>query len=254
MINQFILTPYFLDQPLPGLESLEEPGWVVNSIRLSKASPQSRMGSLYEHLADSVARTVNQGSRPVSVAGDCCASLGVLAGLQRAGVDPALVWFDAHGDFNTWETTPSGFLGGMPLAMLVGRGEQTIVEHLRIRPLPESLVVLSDGRDLDPGESQALFNSNISLVPEVMKLLDFEFPPGPIWVHFDTDFIDPSQAPAMNYLAKGGPQIGELHQIFSSLAETERICAVSMSAWNPEMDGAEQSRSVSMMLLADLIN
>jgi arginase len=253
MINQFILTPYFLDQPLPGLETLEEPGWFVNSPRLSGASPQSRMGLLYAPLADAVAQIVNGGSRPVSVAGDCCASLGVLAGLQRAGVDPALIWFDAHGDFNTWETTPSGFLGGMPLAMLVGRGEQSIVEHLGIRPLPESHVVLSDGRELDPGESQALFTSNISLLPKLITLLDFDLPAGPIWVHFDTDLIDPSQAPAMNYLVEGGPQIAELHQVFSYLAGTGRICAVSMSAWNPEMEGAEQSRSVSMMLLADLI-
>ncbi len=59
-------------------------------------------------------------------AGDCVASLGVAAGLQRAGIEPSVAWLDAHGDFNTWETTPSGFMGGMPLAVLAGLGDQSI--------------------------------------------------------------------------------------------------------------------------------
>jgi arginase len=72
----------------------------------------------------------------VSIAGDCVATMGVLAGLHDAGITPTLIWFDAHGDFNTWETTPSGFLGGMPLAMIVGRGEQTMPHGWAGDPLP----------------------------------------------------------------------------------------------------------------------
>lgn len=62
-------------------------------------------------------------------------------GLQRAGIDPNLIWFDAHGDFNTWETTSSGFPGGMPLAMIVGKGEQTMPEAVGLRDLPEGQVI-----------------------------------------------------------------------------------------------------------------
>jgi arginase len=83
----------------------------------------------------------------VSIAGDCCTSLGVAAGLLAAGIDPTLIWFDAHGDFNTWETTPSGFLGGMPLAMLAGRGEQTIVHGVGLKNLEESNIYLADARE-----------------------------------------------------------------------------------------------------------
>src|SRR5512136_997268 len=98
------------------------------------------MSVLHQPLAEFTAQTVLHGDRPVSLAGDCCTPLGVLAGLQQAGLVPVLLWLDAHGDFNTWETTPSGFLGGMPLAMLVGRGDQTMAQAVGLRPLPESRV------------------------------------------------------------------------------------------------------------------
>ena len=94
------------------------------------------MSQLHRPLADFIHKTIRQGDRPVSFAGDCCTTLGVVAGLQRADLNPTLIWLDAHGDFNTWETSPSGFLGGMPLAMMVGRGEQTMAETCRTIPLP----------------------------------------------------------------------------------------------------------------------
>ena len=190
MINRFILTPFFLDQPELGLEPLVEPDWVINKPRLPDGTSLKRMAVLYEPLAELVHLAIRQGERPVSIAGDCCTSLGVLGGLQRAELEPTLIWFDAHGDFNTYETTPSGFLGGMPLAMLVGRGEGSIVQSLDLDPLPEERVILSDGRDLDPGERGALAGSDILHLPDVIQLLNYDLPPGPLWVHFDTDVID----------------------------------------------------------------
>jgi arginase family enzyme len=63
---------------------------------------------------------------PVVLSGDCVASLAVIAGLQQRGIRPGLVWFDAHGDFHTEATTSSGYLGGLPLAKAVGRGDLTL--------------------------------------------------------------------------------------------------------------------------------
>jgi arginase len=253
MNNRFILTPFFLDQPMTGLEHLVDPDWVVNKPHLPAGSTQSRMSILYEPLAELTAMIVNRGERPVSFAGDCCTSLGVLAGLQRAGLNPSLVWFDAHGDFNTWETTPSGFLGGMPLAMLVGRGEQTIVDSLRMQTIPESQVILSDGRDLDPGEGAALAGSEVKLLPDVISILDIDLPEGPLWVHFDTDLIDASEAPAMNYPVEGGPNQAEIRRVFSFLAGTGQICALSISTWNSELDQDGRSQAASMELISELI-
>ena len=83
------------------------------------------MSILHKEIAKHVSAALTGGSLPVSIAGDCCTAIGVMAGLQKARIQPLFIWFDAHGDFNTWETTPSGFLGGMPLAMIAGMGEQS---------------------------------------------------------------------------------------------------------------------------------
>jgi arginase len=253
MVPRFILTPYFLDQPLPGLESLIDPEWVLNKPSLANTTSQARMVELYIPLAKLVSTVLTSGELPVSIAGDCCSSIGVLAGLQQAGVEPTLIWFDAHGDFNTWETTPSGFLGGMPLAMLVGRGEQTIMEGVGNRVLPEDHVILSDGRDLDPGEHESLAASKVVQLIKVQDMRGYKLPPGPIWVHFDTDVIDASEAPAMNYPAHGGPGVDELSEVFSHIAGTGQITAVSISSWNPELDLDGRSQSASLGLLQDLI-
>jgi arginase len=253
MIPRFILTPYFLDQPLPGLEFLKDPNWVVNQPNLPEGVPQARMAALYEPLAALVATSLDSGELPVSVAGDCCTSIGVLAGLQRAGIHPILVWFDAHGDFNTWQTTPSGFLGGMPLAMLVGRGEQTIMDGVGTSILDEEQVILAGARDLDPGEQELLAGSGVTHFEHVRDLLNHHLPAGAIWVHFDTDLVDPADAPAMNYLAPGGPGVEEIRTVFSFLADTGRVAAVSLSSWNPALDRDGRSREVSMDLLMCLI-
>ena len=253
MVPRFILTPYFIDQPLPGLEPLIDPDWVVNKPMLPEGNPQDKMAALYKPLADLVATGLSSGKLPVSVAGDCCTSIGVLAGLQRAGIYPTLIWFDAHGDFNTWKTTPSGFLGGMPLAMLVGRGEQTIMEGVGTKILPEVKVILSDARDLDPGERESLSDSKVVILSKVRNFFNHCLPAGPIWVHFDTDVIDAGEAPAMNYPVSGGPSLDELREVFIFLASTGQIRAVSFSSWNPDLDLDGRSREISISLLLDLI-
>jgi arginase len=265
MNNRYLLTPYFLDQLVPGLTPLAGPDWTVNNLDWSgrqnepgSAIPatggrKERMTALHKAIAGWVNETARRGKRPVSIAGDCVAAIGVLAGLKRAGLDPLLIWFDAHGDFNTWETTPSGFLGGMPLAMLVGRGEQTFVQAVDLTPLPENQVILTDGRDLDPGERLALASSVVQHLPNMSALLRFAWPERPIYLHFDTDVLDPSEAPAQNYLAAGGVSFDELAQVFRAIAGTDRLAAVSVSTWNPALDGDGGSRETCMNLLKILL-
>jgi arginase len=253
MKDQFCLTPYFLDQPLPGLKPLLKPSWQINEPHLPNDTVMTRMLDLYQPLAQFVCDSVINGERPVSIAGDCCTSIGVLSGLQRAAINPILIWFDAHGDFNTWETRPSGFLGGMPLAMLVGRGQQTILEGLDMDTMPESRVILTDARDLDSGEQAALAESQVIHLPEVEKLLDIHLPEGPLYVHFDTDVIDPSEAPAMNYPTPNGPSVAKIQRVFSYIAQTNRIVAVSLSSWNPNLDTNRTSQDVCMSLLGNLL-
>jgi arginase len=253
MQNQIILTPFFLDEPLAGLESLATPDWLINNPILPDGEIQQRLSALHKPLADFTQQSVLSGKRPISIAGDCCTTIGMLAGLQRAGLDPKLIWFDAHGDFNTWETTPSGFLGGMPLAMLVGRGEQTMLKALELVPLAEDRVILTDARDLDPEEKLLIEEANIIHLPDVKNLLDATLPEGPLYVHLDVDIVNPAEAAAMNYLAAGGPSAKELQTVMKHLRRTEKIAAVSMSTWNPKMDAEGQSRRLCMGLLDTLI-
>jgi len=249
MENEYCLTAYFLDEPVSELRSLAEEKWHIIGPSLPAGEKQQRLVTLYRPLRDRVAEIVRRGNRPVSIAGDCCTSIGVSAGLQKAGLKPTLIWLDAHGDFNTWETTPSGFLGGMPLAMLVGRGDQTMVNGTGLSPIPEEKVILTDARDLDPGEREAVEGSAIQHLPRVEALLEMELPAGPLYVHFDCDVLNPQEVPAMNYPAPGGPSVETLRHVFGRLAQTGRVVAVSLSSWAPELDQDGQSQAVCMELL-----
>lgn len=254
MQNRFLVTPFFLDEAVPRLAALAQPGWKVNRPSLPEGKPQPRMSTIHKPIVDFVEETVTRGDRPVSIAGDCCSSIAVMAGLQRAGLNPTFIWFDAHGDFNTWETTPSGFLGGMPLAMIVGRGEQTMVNAVGLHPFPESKVVLTDARALDPDEKKALAGSNVTHLKDPKQLPDHPMvADSPLYIHFDVDVINPHDADAMTYLAQGGPSAAELEGIFNRLARTGRVAAVSMCAWNPHLDPERRSETVCMKLLRVLI-
>lgn len=254
MNKRILLTPYFLDGERGQYKTMMQDEWQLNEVPPAGegADIQQRVVPYYQRIAEFVQETAAAGEVPVSLAGDCCMSLPVLKGLQAAGIQPTLLWLDAHGDFNTWETTPSGFLGGMPLAMMVGRGEQTWVEALEMELLPEEKVIFSDGRDLDPEELINLQNSGVQWVKDPAELLDRPLPDN-LWVHFDTDIMRLSDAPAMSYPAEGGPELETLRALFRRLRESGKIAAVSVSMWNPELEGADISQANAMALVEELL-
>jgi len=251
--TDFALTPFFLAEPQPGLLPLAAAGWTVHRPQLAPGTTEARLVELYRPLADGVAAALRRGRRPVSVAGDCCSALGVAAGLQRADCQPILIWFDAHGDFNTPETSPGGFLGGMPLAMLTGRGEQEIPQGLGLSSFPEERVILTDARDLDPGEGAAVAASAVTHLRRVEDLLELALPDGPLWVHFDVDVVDTEDLPAVQHPAPGGPTAATVARVFRHLAATGRVAAVSVSTWEPDLDADGRSRDVAMGLLGELV-
>ena len=146
-----ISVPYHLDEYLPGLDLPLQPGQVVTA-GLPAGDPWERMAVLQSAVAGTVAGEVASGTCPVVMSGDCNTSAGIMAGLQRAGADPAIVWFDAHGDVQTLETTTSGYLGGLALRLLTGYRPELIAARLGLRPVPEDRIVLAGARDLDPPE------------------------------------------------------------------------------------------------------
>jgi arginase len=251
--NRFILSPYFLDEALPQLKSLAQSDWIINDPALPIGNQQFRISTIHKPLADFVFKAILAQERPVSIAGDCCMAIAVLSGLQHAGIDPSLIWFDAHGDFNTPQTSPSGFLGGMPLAMIVGKGDQTMPDAVDLKPLAENRIILTDARDLDPGERKSVKDSEVVHLTDVEVLIKHPLPAGPLYVHFDTDVVSLQECPAHNYPAPGGPSSAMMQSVFGRLARSGRIAAVSLSSWNPELDKNRKSENVSMSLLRSLI-
>jgi arginase len=250
--NRVYASPFFLDQPAPALTRLAGADGDVNRAVVDGTTIVERMAAPHEALAAWTAATVLDGARPMAFVGDCCQSIGLVAGLQRAGLDPAIVWLDAHGDFNTYETTITGFLGGMPLAMLVGRGDQGLLRSVSARPVVESDVHLADARDLDPAERMALESSLVrrAAVADVVAGLPRD---QLLYVHFDVDVLDPSYAPAMRYRVPGGPALRVVEQTMADLAATGRVAAVSMTVWDLEADRDGATERACLATLARLI-
>lgn len=228
--------------------------WRLLAVPPPAGSPTERMGTLCKVLADEVAAIRADGHLPVAMVGDCTFTIGMIAALQRETPDFTLVWFDAHGDFNTPDTTPSNFIGGMPLAMLCGRGEQTIVEGAGAANVPESAIILTDARDLDPGEAEAVAAANMTHLPDVAQLKTLTFPDKPIYIHFDVDVLRLADVAAVPYPAEGGPSLDTVAGVLDRLAATGRIAAISVTTWNPEMDENNQAEQVVMGLVERLVD
>jgi arginase len=226
MENHFILTPYFIDQSEPFLNHYLKDGWELNTITLSDVDSQSKASAIHKPLANKVEAALKGGNRPISIAGDCCATIPVMAGLQRTGITPTFLWLDSHGDFNTWETTPSGFLGGMPLAMIAGLGELRMNQAVGLEPIPAEKIILADGRDLDPGEKILVEESGIVHIQDFAKLKDYPFE-GPVYLHFDCDLLHLDDISAVKYPAQGGPRASEVADVFKHLKNKLELVAIS---------------------------
>lgn len=217
---------------------------------LPTGEPRDRMIALFHALAERVADGAS-----LVYAGDCMAPLGALAGLARRGVSPFVVWLDAHGDFNTPETTPSGYVGGMPLAMLAGLGDTTIVRALGLERLDTGRVVLADARDLDAEEGTALRVSGIRLCSdaELAEIAEWVPKTAPVYLHLDVDVVTPEEMPALRFPAAGGPSLARVESALETLARTRTIvCTTVACTWDPSKNGAAEATSATERLVAKI--
>ncbi len=170
---------------------------------------------------------------PLALLGECTLAPAGAGALRERHPDLALVWLDAHGDLNTPETSPSGFLGGMPFAILLGWCH----DELRTGPaLPVERAALVGARDLDPGEVEAIERSGLVSVAGVADVLAALPDEAPLWVHLDGDVLDPEVAPGVDFPAPGGWTAERLLDECGTLAATGRIVGVSVCCGNPERD------------------
>jgi len=192
------------------------------------------------------------------VGGECTLVVGTLAGFKsKFKGTPGMLWMDAHGDFNTPETTVSGFIGGMPLALACGRGPTLTPDVENSRPLLEEANVVHVGsRSLDTLESQAMRSSPMKLYSAstvrdkgISKVADetAEYLAGRCdWItcHFDIDFLDPSIMPAVNFREPNGFTFAEAQALIEALKRTGKLKVLDLTAYNPllDQDGASITR------------
>jgi arginase len=196
-------------------------------------------------LARIVREAVAAGELPLVTAGSCDASLGILAGLDDAGC--GVVWVDAHADFNTPESTVSGFFAGMSLAIVTGHCYRSYWARIGGVPVSEAATLLLGVRDLSPAEErERLERSAIRTVPwrdgrpegDVQAALDdLAGRVDEVYLHIDLDGLDPEVAPGIvDEPVPGGLSRQDVEDVVRGVAERFRLRAVALTTYNPERD------------------
>jgi arginase len=166
------------------------------------------------------------GEVPALVAGQCPIALTTLAAVGRHRPDARILWLDAHGDFNTPETSPSAFLGGMALAGACGLWDAGLGQA----PVPADRIVLCGVRDLDSEEADALDRSAATVIGAAIETLVYlanALDGAPVYVHLDLDVLDPSVMPA-EYPADGGLPAEKLYDLLDAVADACEVVGIEI--------------------------
>jgi arginase len=188
-------------------------------------------------LSTAVRDTLAAGHFPLVLAGNCHSAMGTVAGLGR---DLGVVWFDAHADFHTPDSSPTGFIDGMALALVTGEGWAELRGTVDgLRPVPEERVVLIGARDLEPTEKERLAASALaradaasleSALDELAERVDT------VYVHIDLDVLDPSQGKANDWAVDGGLTAAELEAALRAILARFEVPAAAFTAYDPRFD------------------
>jgi arginase len=220
-------------------------------------------------LAPRVATTLDASEFPIVLGGDHTVAIGGFSGVRRA-LGPArrlgIVWVDAHPDLNTPETTPSNHGHGMPLAALLGRGHPILVNAGGINgsKLPLRDTALVGARSIDPGEAEFLGAHPEILVirPETLRagfadalrpLLGRVRDLDALYLSFDLDAVDPTEAPGVTTPVEGGLTTQEAVDLVRALADTGRIVAGDVVEHLPSRDQEGRTARLAACLIETLV-
>jgi arginase len=238
-----------------GIEQvLRDGGHQVTSFRIeSRASFTTEIATAFELnrlLAQQVSSAISSNLFPLVLAGNCNSCLGTTAGIgsDRLGV----VWFDAHGDFNTPETTISGFLDGMGLVMLTGRCWQSLLRTIPgFSPISEANILHIGSRDLDAEEERLLQQSEIEIItpqvgegrilPAIGTALDrLRGKAARMYLHVDIDVLDTGEALPNHLAVPGGLAVEVVEEAIRMIKERFELCAGAVTSFDPSYDKGDQ--------------
>ena len=221
-------------------------------------------------LRDRVGEALAVETIPVVLGGDHSVAMGTIAGLARhfhaRREKIGLVWFDAHADANTAETSPTGNIHGMPLAAVLGLGAPSLVNLAGHAPMVDgSRAALVGVRDVDPAERANVRATGIGAftmrdidergMRSVMEDAIKRASAGTAGIHvsFDVDGIDPDYAPGVGTPAPGGLSYREAHLAMEMLADTGRVVSAELVEVNPILDHRNGTAALAVELLSSLL-
>lgn len=215
-------------------------------------------------LADRVENTVNEGIRPIILGGDHSIAIGSLLGTAK-DTEIGLLWIDAHGDFNTPETTPSGNVHGMPLAAVLNQGSFAEIPWTSVPGLKPENVAMVGMRNIDAEERAAISDSPITAytvsdidrkgIRTIIEKAASTVTAGTDGVHLslDLDVVDPDVAPGVGTPERGGLTYREAHAALETLADMTIPRSIDLVEVNPILDKHNQTAELACELVASAL-
>ncbi|MBP1969996.1 arginase [Virgibacillus natechei] len=237
----------------------------ANAVEASNLKNLKQVMEASEELASIVDQEIKKNRFPVIFGGDHSISIGSLAGIGRHYENLGVIWYDAHGDLNSSETSPSGNIHGMPLAVSLGIGHEKLTNLAGYAPKikPENIVIIG-ARSLDPGEKELIREKGIKVysmheidrlgMPNVMKeSIDYlKGRTDGVHLSLDLDGLDPSEAPGVGTPVIGGVTYRESHLAMEMLAEAEILTSAEFVEVNPILDDKNKTAAVAVGLMGSL--
>lgn len=216
-------------------------------------------------LAKLVSEIVNQKRFPLIFGGDHSIAIGTIAGIAKYYERLGVIWFDAHGDLNTRETSPSGNIHGMPLAVNLGIGEKVLthIENYAPKIQPEHVTIIG-ARSLDEGEKQLIHQLGMKVytMHEVDRLgmatimeeviAYYSKHTDGLHISFDLDCLDPLDAPGVGTPVLGGLTYRESHLAMEMLAEADLVTSAEFVEVNPILDERNKTARTAVALIGSL--
>jgi arginase len=218
-----------------------------------------------ERVAELVTRSVEEGLLPLVLGGDHSVAIGTLGGLARVHGPGGVLWIDAHGDLNRPETSPTGNVHGMPLAVALGlAGDGFDSSAWSLPAVTPERVVLVGVRSLDPAEAELLsgLDTQVYTMSDVDRLglervireaLDRVAGPGFVHVSLDMDALDPDIAPGVGTPVRGGLSYREAHLALELVAESGLAGSLEVVEVNPILDRENETAKLAVELVASAL-